>query len=538
MDSSVTSVTDIAPRAGRREWTALAVLALPALLVSIDVFVLLLAMPHLSADLGASSTEQLWILDVYGFLLAGFMITMGTLGDRVGRKKLLLIGAAAFAAASVLAAFSVSPLMLIVARALLGVAGATLAPSTLALISNLFPDAAQRAQAIGIWLVCFMGGAVVGPLVGGVMLEHFWWGSVFLLGVPAMALLLVLGPSLLPEFRDPGAGRLDLRSVGLSLAAILPVIYGLKELARAGWQPLPVLWLLVGLGFAGAFAARQRRLADPLLDLALFRNTAFSTAVVGMHLLTWTGAMMFFITQLLQLVHGLAPLEAGLWLIPGAAGSVVGFAVAPVLARRIRPAYLIAAGLALSVVGLALFTRADPGTSLPALAVGFLLMNLGAAPMVTLATDIVVGSVPPEKAGSAAATSETVAELGYSLGIAVLGSVAAAVYAARLVMPDVVPAAADDAARESLTGAVAAAADLPAAAAGPLLGQASAAFMDGVNVVALVCAALAAGVGALALTTLRHLPPSRPRDAGPSRPPSRPRDAGTAGADRRVTRST
>jgi len=218
-------VNDTTPaKAGRREWTALAVLALPTLLVSIDVYVLLLALPRLTADLGASSTEQLWITDIYGFLLAGFLITMGTLGDRIGRKKLLLIGATAFGIASVLAAFSTSPAMLIAARAVLGVAGAILAPSTISLIRTLFRDPKQMGLAIGLWGTCFSAGAVIGPLVGGVMLSQFWWGSVFLLGVPAMVLLLALGPFLLPEYRDPDAGKLDLTSVALSLAAILPDI--------------------------------------------------------------------------------------------------------------------------------------------------------------------------------------------------------------------------------------------------------------------------------------------------------------------------
>jgi len=223
--------------ATRREWAGLAVLALPTLLVSIDVFVLLLALPRLSQDLHASSTQQLWISDIYGFLLAGFLVTMGTLGDRMGRRRLLLAGATAFGLASVLAAYAGSPAMLIAARALLGIAGATLSPSTLALISNMFRQPRQRAVAIGVWMACFMAGAAIGPVAVGVMLEHFWWGSVFLLGVPAMALLLALGPVVLPEYRAPAAGRLDLGSVALSLAAIMPVVYGLTELARTGWRP-------------------------------------------------------------------------------------------------------------------------------------------------------------------------------------------------------------------------------------------------------------------------------------------------------------
>ena len=223
-----------APIAGRREWMGLAVIALPCLLYSMDLTVLELAVPKLSADLKPSSSQLLWIMDVYGFLLAGFLLTMGTLGDRIGRRRLLLIGAAAFGVASVLAAFSTSAEMLIATRALLGVAGATLAPSTLSLIRNMFVNTEQRAFAIGVWATSFAVGTAIGPLAGGFLSEFFWWGSVFLLAVPVMLLLLVLGPVLLPEYRDPGAGRLDLISAAISLVAVVLMIYGLKQIVQDG----------------------------------------------------------------------------------------------------------------------------------------------------------------------------------------------------------------------------------------------------------------------------------------------------------------
>src|SRR3954447_3008422 len=340
-------------RATRHEWIGLAVIALPCLLYAMDLTVLTLAIPSLTEDLRPSATELLWIVDIYGFLVAGFLITMGTLGDRIGRRRLLLIGAAAFGAASVLAAFSTSAEMLIAARAILGIAGATLAPSTLSLISAMFRDPKQRALAIGVWLVCFIAGGAVGPLVGGVLLGHFWWGSVFLLGVPAMLLLLVAGPVLLPEYRAPHAGRLDLTSVALSLATILPVIYGLKELARGGWQLLPVAAIVLGVVVGAAFVRRQRRLADPLLDLRLFADRAFSTALGSMLCGTMLmGSTMVFITQYLQLVAGLSPLHAGLWMLPAMFASIASFQVTPLIARRVRPAYLIAGGVAISVTGL------------------------------------------------------------------------------------------------------------------------------------------------------------------------------------------
>ena len=452
-------------RAGRREWVGLAVLALPTLLVSIDVFVMLMALPRLSSALGATGTQQLWIADMYGFTLSGCMVTMGTLGDRIGRRRLLLMGAAGFAGASILAAFSTSPTMLIAARALLGIAGATLAPSILALISDMFRDPAQRATAIGAWLVCFMGGAVLGPVVGGTMLEHLWWGSVFLLGVPAMALLLALGPVLVPESRNPGAGRLDLVSVAQSLAAILPVVYGLKELARGGWRPLPVLAIAAGVAFAIVFVRRQRRLEAPLVDVRLFTRPALSTALVSMLLGTMLmGAIMLFVTQHLQLVEGLSPLRAGLALMPAVAASIVSFQLSPIVARRVPVAHLVAGGLCVSVAGLLVIAGVGPASELAPLVAGWTLVSLGAGPLVTLGTNLVIGSVPPENAGSAAAVSETSNELGFALGIAILGSLATAIYQ----------------------------------------GQA---FSDGLRAAAAVSAVALAGVIVLVVTVLRHVQP-------------------------------
>ncbi|WP_018183371.1 MFS transporter [Kaistia granuli] len=497
------------PKAGLREWIGLAVLTLPTLLVSIDVSVVILALPHISESLGADSAQQLWIMDIYGFMLAGFMITMGTLGDRIGRRKLLMFGGTAFGIASVLAAFSSTASMLILSRALLGVAGATLAPSALALITNMFRDTGQRAFAISIWMVGFMSGMVVGPLVGGFMLEHFWWGSVFLLGVPAMVLLLATAPALLPEYRDPHAGRLDFASVGLSLCAILPVIFGLKEIAKNGPAAAPIAAILGGICFGIAFVIRQRRLDDPLLDLGLFANRAFATAVGSMFAITLTGALMLFISQYLQLVMGLSPLRAGLWLLPGVAASVVGFLLAPLIAQRMRPAPLIAAGLLVSAAGLLLIMQVRADTGLAALVVGFALMNIGGTPLVTLSSGIVVGSAPPEKAGSAAAMSETSAELGFALGIATLGSLATTVYRHQIgdQLPLALPPEAIAAARDTLAGAIVAASQLEATVAGPLLAAAREAFLSAMHMVALFSAVLVVGLAAFNLVLLRHVRP-------------------------------
>jgi MFS transporter, DHA2 family, multidrug resistance protein len=495
------------PRAGRREWIGLAVIALPCLLYSMDLTVLFLAVPHLSADLQPSGAQLLWITDIYGFLLAGSLITMGTLGDRIGRRRLLLIGAAAFGAASILAAFSTSAELLIAARALLGVAGATLAPSTLSLLRSMFQDPRQRTLAIAVWITSFSAGAAIGPLAGGVLLERFWWGSVFLLAVPVMALLLVVGPVLLPESRDPNAGRLDLGSAGMSLAAVLLVIWGLKQLAQDGLGLPPALSILAGLGVGVAFVRRQQTLADPLLDLRLFRSPAFSAALATNILDFFVAfAALLFIAQYLQLVLGLSPLQAGLWTLPSSLGFIVGSLLTPLLVRRARPAFVMAAGMVLAAVGFGLLTQLD-GTGLAVLVIGSVVFSLGSAPMTTLATDLMVGTAPPERAGAASGISETSSELGGALGIAILGSIGTAVYRGQMTdaVPAAVPGAAAAAARDTLGGAVEAAGQLPDQLGTALLDAAREAFTQGVQLSFAISAAVAIGIAILVAALLRHV---------------------------------
>jgi MFS transporter, DHA2 family, multidrug resistance protein len=487
----MTDETTTTLRAGRREWLGLGVIALACVLYVMDLTVLHLAVPALSADLQPSSTQLLWIIDVYGFMIAGSLITMGSLGDRIGRRRLLLIGAAAFGVTSVLAAFSTTPEMLIATRALLGVAGATLAPSTLSLIRSMFHDPQQRTTAIAIWITSFSAGAAIGPVLGGVVLEFFWWGAVFLLNVPVMVALLVLGPRLLPEYRDPNAGRADLPSAALSLAAMLALVYGLKRVAQDGVTTTAVVAALAGLGLGLVFVRRQRTLADPLLDLSLFRIPAFSAALAtyGIGIFVLFGGFLF-IPQYLQLVLGMTPLEAGLWMLPWALSFVVGSNLTPILARRVDQAWLMGGGLAVAAVGFGLLLGIEAGSGLGLIVVGSIAFSLGMSPVFTLTNDLIIGSAPPERAGAAAGVSETAAEVGGALGIAVLGSIGVAVY--RRGVDDAVPATMStgeaDAAQGTLGGALEVAAGLPASLGDALVAAAEAAFTTGVHLGALIAA--------------------------------------------------
>ena len=502
-------------RATAREWTGLAVLALACLLYVMDLTVLNIAVPAISEDLRPSSTQLLWIIDSYGFMVAGALVTMGTLGDRIGRRRLLMIGAAAFGIVSVLAAFSTSAEMLIGTRAALGIAGATIAPSTLSLIFHMFADPKQRSVAIGIWIGAFSAGSAVGPVLGGMMLEHFWWGSVFLLALPVMGALLVLGPRLLPEYRNPGAGRLDLASAAMSVVALLAIVYGLKQMAQDGIHAVGVLTVAAGLAVGVVWVRRQRRSTDPMIDVSLFGNRAFSTALVVNFLavLVMVGSMLF-LAQYQMLVLGQSPFVAGLWSIPAAAGFVVSSQLAPRLLADVAPARVVAGGLAVTAAGLLVLTQVQVSSGLLAMVVSAVLVSLGMGPVFGLTTELIVGAAPAEKAGAASGISETAFELGGALGIAALGSIAAAWYRSG-VGPAVhgLPTPIADAARDTLGGAVTVAGELPTPAAATLLDAARSAFVEGVQVTAAGAAVLAlvlAGFAFVALRTPAETPAAEP----------------------------
>ena len=474
-------------KATRREWIGLAIIALPCMVYAMDLTVLNLALPAISAELDPSASQLLWIVDVYGFLVAGFLITMGTLGDRIGRRRLLLIGAAAFALASVIAAFSRSAEMLIAMRALLGVAGATLAPSTMSLIRNMFHDEHQRQFAIGVWIAAFSVGGAIGPLVGGLLLQWWWWGAAFLAAVPVMVLLLVLGPKLLPEYRDPDAGALDPLSMVQSLFAVLAVVYGLKRIAEYGTDVRGIAVLLVGLALGVLFVRRQKHLAYPFLDVTLFRRPAFSAAIVAYALagLSMMGVYIFM-TQYLQLVLGLTPLQAGIATVPWSLCFTVGSLLAPRLARHWGARRVMVRGLLLAAAGFGITALVVPPYGLWILIAGMLAMSLGMAPVFTVGNELIITTAPAERAGAASALAETSAELSGALGIAVLGSLGMLAY--RLWLDPALPPSLADAdttrALSTLGGAVQVGGELGGAAGAAVVDTARHAFTDAMRAIA------------------------------------------------------
>ncbi|MEY9486066.1 DHA2 family multidrug resistance protein-like MFS transporter [Streptomyces calvus] len=487
-------------RAGRREWTALAVLMLPLLLVSMDVSVLYFAIPEISADLAPSGTQQLWIFDIYGFVLAGLLMTMGSLGDRIGRRRLLLAGAVAFGAASLLAAYADSAETLIAARAVLGIGGATLMPSTMALVRTMFTDPAQRAKAIGLWSGVMTAGIALGSVMSGVLVEHFWWGSVFLVSLPAMVLLLALGPVLLPEAKNPSPGRFDLLSVPLSMAAVLPVVYGLKELPSEGWNVRYVVSVTVGLLFAALFVHRQRTAASPMISPALFRGRGFTPAVV-LNTMSAFGMMgsAYFTTQYLQSVLDRSALEAALWsLLPSLPIGAAAPAAALLVRRGAGRAHVVTGGFLVAAGGYGLLALAGTDSLWLVLAACGVMAS-GIVAVMSLLTDLALGTAPVEKAGAASSLLETGTEFGGALSMAVLGSIGTAVYRHG------VPADAAADARETLGGALAVAAELPGRAGDALAAAAREAFTDGMRAAALAGAVLLAGAAALASAGLRRI---------------------------------
>ncbi len=495
-------------RVGWRGWAALAVLMLPVLLISVDNTVLSFALPQIALDLEPAAAQQLWIIDAYPLVLAGLLVTMGVLGDRFGRRRMLLIGATGFGAVSALAAFAPSAEWLIAARAAMGIFGAMLMPATLSLLRTIFSHRDQRRLAIAIWASAFSAGAALGPVVGGILLEHFAWGAVFLMAVPVLIPLLILVPVLVPESRDPNPGRFDPLSVVLSLATMVPIVYAIKEFAVHGAaSALPLVLVVAGLGFGVLFVRRQNRLETPMLDMRLFRRAPFSGSVL-VNLLSVVGLVgfLYFVAQHLQLVVGLSPLDAGLALVPGLLAMIVaGIGVVPI-AKRLAPRIVVPVALGFSALGYLLVALAASASAVPLLIAAFVSLGVGIGAAETVSNELILASAPPAKAGAASAVSETAYELGAVLGTTIIGGLLAAFYRGSLVLPAGLPDAVAVAARETLAGAVAASHTLDDSLGHALRDAASRAFDAGIGVTALIGAGLIVVAAVIAALTLGGRP--------------------------------
>lgn len=492
-----------AERVGWRGWAALVVLMLPVLLVSVDNTVLSFALPQIALDLEPTGAQQLWIIDAYPLVLASLLVTMGTLGDRIGRRRMLLLGATGFALVSALAAFAPTAEWLIAARAAMGVFGAMLMPSTLSLLRSIFTDRDQRRLAIAIWASMFSAGSALGPIVGGFLLAHFAWGSVFLMAVPVLVPLLVLAPFLVPESRDPNPGRIDPASIALSLGTMVPIVYAIKEVAVHGFGPTVAVLFLAGGGLGILFVRRQLRAETPMLDMRLFRRATFTGALL-VNLLSVVALVgfLFFVAQHLQLIVGLTPMEAGFALVPGLAAMIVAGLVVVPISKRFSPRVVVPGALVLSIAGYVTIAAVAGSDSLVAIVGAFVALGIGIGMAETVSNELILSSAPPEKAGAASAVSETAYELGAVLGTAVLGGLLTAMYRAGLVLPVDLPAEAAAAARETLAGAMHTADSLGGAMGAAVRDAASHAFDSGVTVTALIGAALVAVAAVVAAFTL------------------------------------
>lgn len=492
------------PPAVRNRWWALVALSLPVLIISMDNTVLAFAVPQLSESIEPTSSQLLWIIDAYSFVLAGLLVTMGNLGDRIGRRKLLLWGSAGFALASIAAASATTATGLIAARALLGVAGATLLPSTLSMIRNIFTEDRQRQTAVAIWTTMFAVGGALGPIVGGFLLEHYWYGSVFLTAVPVTVALLVVGPILLPESKDPSPGRFDLASSMLSFLAIVPVVYGVKISAELGVSPRAIVAVAFGVVAGIVFVRRQASLDDPMIDISLFRLPRFRAAIVAslVACFSYSGSM-FMLTQFLQLVAEQSPSRSALLLLPAVAASVVASLSAPWCARRAGAFTVMAVGLALTAGGFLCLLALAPDGALVVAVVSLVALNAGFGLISAVSVDAILATVPPDRAGSGAAVAETCNELGIAMGTALLGSVVTFVYRRQLVDVTGVPPDVAEHARETLGAATTAADDL-AATAGQAAGEAlraaaNLAFTDGVHAASVAAALVATAAAVMVL---------------------------------------
>jgi MFS transporter, DHA2 family, multidrug resistance protein len=462
-------------KATRKEWLGLVILILPTLIVSMDMTVTYLALPVLSASLHPTSVQLLWITDIYGFLEAGMLILMGTLSDRLGVRKVLLSGGTVFAAASAAAAFSPSAIWLILARAVMGIAGAALLPSVLSLIRNMFRDNTQRIFAMGLYTTCFSAGIMLGPIIGGFLLNHFWWGSIFLIPAPLIIMLLLTARLFLPEFKNLNSQPVEFSGAAMMTTAILLTVLGIKQIASNGLWPF-ILVVACGGALLFFFIRSQKSAIHPLIDLNLFKKAAFNVPLLCLFiaLFSWSGIFLF-VGQYLQSVVGFDSFRAGLWMLPGAVGSILLCMLAPVAAKHFTGERSVIFGLLMMAAGCSLLTQLSVG-SLTVLVISIFLVSAGSGLTVTLCIDMVVTSAPPGRAGSAAGISETSTAFGGSFGIAILGSIWSFFYRRNM-------NGNEEAARNTIAGAVAAQKKLPQS---DILRQAREVFVHALHITAVV----------------------------------------------------
>ena len=504
-----------APAAARdsRRWLVLVTMCLSLLLIVVDNTIVNVALPTIRTDLDASASQLQWIVDAYILVFAGLLLTMGALGDRFGRRGALAVGLSIMGIASIASAFANSADQLIATRATMGIGGALVMPATLSIITNVFTDPKERAQAIAIWSATAGMAIAIGPVTGGFLIEHYWWGSVFLINLPVIAVAVLLGRLFVPTSKDPTAPPVDIPGALLSIGGLVSLVYAIIEGPNGWTEPNVVGGFVAAAVLLTAFALWERRTPHPMLDIGLFSNPRFSAASGAISLTFFAMFGTFFLlTQFLQSVMGYTALQAGVRLLPMAATQMIVAPTSARLAERFGSKVIVALGLAIAAVGLLMTSRLTAGTEYFDVALALVVMSVGFAMMMPSATEAIMGSVPPEKAGVGSAVNDTTRELGGAFGVAVLGSIVSSTYG-----PDVreavagtpLPASAVNAVSDQVGAAMEVASRLPTGPAQLLHDAAANAFVDGMST------ALTVGAGALALGAIvvALFLPARARDA-------------------------
>jgi DHA2 family multidrug resistance protein-like MFS transporter len=497
--------TDLIPTR-TRAILALAVLALPTLLVAVDISVLAVALPTMARDLHAGPTELLWMTDSYNFLVAGAMLTTGAIADRIGRRRMILVCAAIFAVASGFGAFATTPELVIASRGVMGLAGSAILPASMALLGGLFSDEKARIQAMGAMMTVFLGGMAIAPFVGGVLLDHFWWGSVFLMAVPVMAVTILLVPRLIPESKADVPGPLDLTSAALSIVSVLSLVFALKRVVNTGVDTPVLVALAAGLVLGTVFLRRQTTLANPLLDLGLLTRPRVRRTLTALFLTAFLmGGTSLFFNLYLQEVQGLSPLQAAWWMLPQMVSMIAAANLGPLLNRRLPQRTVVVSMMSLMVAGFVLYAVAPVSAAgRPIVAIGGSLATFGIGAAFPMLMDGVMSSAPPERAASSASMAQLANELGIALGLSVLGSLGTVVYRLQLGLPG-------SSAEQSVIDGVREGQHDPA-----LLAAAKDAFTDSFHVVGLVGVVLMVVVLVLVARATRE--PATQDSATPSEP--------------------